>query len=107
MFSSIPANSFPNLLYTVAAQSGGVIGIPFSLSEPNGIGTQGWGCDDDPNVAVQQMDADGDVSNVKPCFDLQTLANSLPTARVSSRLYAPPSGTKGCQFSMLNSIHPI
>jgi phospholipase C len=107
MFSSIHANSFPNHLYTVAAQSGGVIGIPFSLSEPNGIGTQGWGCDDDPTVVVQQMDADGDVSNVKPCFDFQTLADSLQSAGVSWTFYAPPFGTKGYQFSTLNAINHI
>ncbi len=107
MFSSIHANSFPNHLYTVAAQSGGVIGIPFSLSEPKGIGTQGWGCDDDPTVVVQQMDADGDVSNVKPCFDFQTLADSLQSAGVSWTFYAPPFGTKGYQFSTLNAINHI
>ena len=91
MFSSIRANSFPNHLYTVAAQSGGVIGIPFSPVEPNGIGTQGWGCDDDPTVVVQQMDADDDVSNVRPCFDFPTLADSLQSAGISWSFYAPRS----------------
>jgi len=107
MFSSIHANSFPNHLYTVAAQSGGVIGIPFSPVEPNGIGNQGWGCDDDPTVVVQQMDADGDVSDVKPCFDFPTLADSLESAGISWTFYAPPPATKGYQFSTLNAINHI
>lgn len=107
MFSSIRANSFPNHLYTVAAQSGGVIGIPFSPVEPNGIGTQGWGCDDDPTVVVQQMDADDDVSNVRPCFDFPTLADSLQSAGISWTFYAPPFGTKGYQFSTFNAINHI
>ena len=107
MFSSIRANSFPNHLYTVAAQSGGVIGIPFSPVEPNGIGTQGWGCDDDPTVVVQQMDADDDVSNVRPCFDFPTLADSLQSAGISWAFYAPPFGTRGYQFSTLNAISHI
>src|ERR1051326_8698908 len=107
MFSSIHANSFPNHLYTVSAQSGGVIGIPFSPVEPNGIGNQGWGCDDDPTVVVQQLDADGDVSDVKPCFDFPTLADSLESAGISWSFYAPPPGTKGYQFSTLNAINHI
>jgi phospholipase C len=107
MFSSIKANSFPNHLYTVAAQSGGVIGIPFSPVEPNGIGAQGWGCDDDPTVVVQQMNEEGDVSNVKPCFDFPTLADSLESAGISWTFYAPPPATKGYQFSTLNAIDHI
>jgi phospholipase C len=107
MFSSIRSNSFPNHLYTVAAQSGGVIGIPFSPVEPNGIGFQGWGCDDDPTVVVQQMDADDDVSNVRPCFDFHTLADSLQSAGITWKFYAPPFGTRGYQFSTLNAINHI
>ena len=107
MFSSLHANSFPNHLYTVAAQSGGVIGIPFSPVEPNGIGNQGWGCDDDPTVVVQQMDAEGDVSNVKPCFDFPTLADSLESAGIAWTFYAPPPATRGYQFSTLNAINHI
>jgi phospholipase C len=107
MFSSMHANSFPNHLYTVAAQSGGVIGIPFSPVEPNGIGTQGWGCDDDPTVVVPLMDDEGNVSNVFPCFDFLTLADELQDAGISWTFYAAPFGTKGYQFSTLNAINHI
>jgi phospholipase C len=107
MFSSIQANSFPNHLYTVAAQSGGVIGIPFSPVEPTGLGNQGWGCDDDPTVVVSQLDDDGDVSDVPPCFDFPTVADSLQSAGISWKFYAPPFGSKGYQFSTLNAINHI
>ena len=107
MFSSIHASSFPNHLYTVAATSGGVISIPYSHSEPTGLGTQGWGCDNDPTVVVQQLDNDGDVSEVFPCFDVPTLADSLETMGIPWKFYAPPFGTKGYQFSTLNAINHI
>ena len=44
---SIEADSFPNHLYAVAAQSGGVIGNPDSLM---------WGCDTASGTVVQVMD---------------------------------------------------
>src|SRR5690349_17215994 len=75
MFSSIRASSYPNHLYTVAAQSGGVIDQPHLASiqaEP--------GCLSDPGSEVEVIDSRGVVTTPFPCFDFQTLTDSLDTA---------------------------
>src|SRR5690349_16973439 len=52
MFSSLTGPSFPNHLYTVAAQSGGAI------NNPSNAGGK-WGCDSDDGSLVQVMDDSG------------------------------------------------
>ena len=98
MFSSLAGPSFPNHLYTVAAQSGGVFTNPNSLN---------WGCDAAPNVTAGVMDADGNTSRVYPCFEYQTMADRLETASVSWRYYAPVRGQQGYIWSTLNAIGHI
>src|ERR1700694_2166112 len=73
MCSSLQGPSFPNHLYTVAAQSGGVINNP---QPPKEI----WGCDADPDELVDVMDSKGEISKEPPCFDLPTLADRLAAA---------------------------
>src|SRR5262249_45564584 len=51
MFSSLTGASFPNHLFTVAAQAGRAIGNPTSNTT--------WGCDADDAVTVTTMQADG------------------------------------------------
>src|ERR1700724_2626544 len=70
MFSSLRGPSFPNHLFTVAAQSGGVINNP---QPPKEI----WGCDADPDERVDVMDSKGEISKEPPCFDLPPLADRL------------------------------
>jgi phospholipase C len=106
MFSSIRSDSFPNHLYIIGAQSGGATGNPFSLTGK--IGTkQGWGCDDTDDIVANVMDDDGDISDEFPCFDFQTLADSLQNAGLSWKFYAPPFGVDGYQYSALNAINHI
>ena len=106
MFSSIRSDSFPNHLYLVGAESGGVIGNPFALSGKV-VDKQGWGCDDQAGVVVNVMDDDGDISDDYPCFDFQTLADSLQTAGLTWKFYAPPQGIDGYQYSSFNAINHI
>jgi len=105
MFSSLHGESFPNHLYTIAATSGGVFTVPQPL------GSQGegynWGCDLPSDYAVRVIDDDGDVSDSFPCFDFQTLADSLEAAGISWKYYAPPQGTRGYQFSTYDAINHI
>lgn len=68
MFSSLIGPSFPNHLYTIAAQSGGVVGNPLALT---------WGCDSPPGTTVPVIDANGNLSQPFPCFDFETLADLL------------------------------
>jgi phospholipase C len=99
MFSSIESSSFPNHLYTVAAQSGGAINIP----DQNGT----WGCDSDATTRVQIMDSSGKLSAQFPCFNFQTLADSLQAANISWRSYAPGAGQSGYIWSAFDAIKQI
>src|SRR5882724_2234769 len=100
MFSSLAGPSFPNHLYTVAAQSGGVIDDPHA-SHFN------WGCDSDENQTVAVVKPDGKITTEPPCFDFQTLADSLESAHISWKYYAPSRGHYGYQFSTLDAIRHI
>src|SRR6202795_4052332 len=100
MFSSLRGPSFPNHLYTVAAQSGGVINNP---QPPKEI----WGCDADSDERVDVMDSKGEISKEPPCFDLPTLADRLEAAHVSWKYYAPTHGQVGYIWSALDAIRHI
>jgi phospholipase C len=105
MFSSLHGESFPNHLYTIAATSGGVFTVPLPLgSQKAGFN---WGCDLPSDYAVRVMDDEGDISSAFPCFDFQTLADSLEAAGISWKYYAPPQGTQGYQFSTYDAINHI
>ncbi len=99
MFSSLTGPSFPNHLYTVAAQSGGAI------NNPNSPGV--WGCDSPKGTLVQVMDDQGMMTRVYPCFDFKTLADSLEEAGISWKYYAPGIGQSGFIWSALDAISQI
>jgi len=80
MFSALKGPSFPNHLYTVAAQSGGVVGNP-----PSNIR---WGCDSPQGTTVPVVDADGNLSYQYPCFDFESIAGLLESAGISWKYYA-------------------
>jgi phospholipase C len=104
MFSSLTGPSFPNHLYTVAAQSGGVIDVPVDPNlQPHPI----WGCDTDPTTTVNVMDQNGNITTQFPCFDFPTIADSLETAGVSWRYYAPVAGQVGYIWSAFDAISHI
>lgn len=104
-FSSMHGGSFPQHLYSVAAQSDGVINIPFQTSGAQNAG--GWGCDDPADTLVQVMDEEGDVTGEFPCFDFPTLADSMQSAGISWRYYAPTKGEQGYNFNTFNAINHI
>ena len=99
MFSSLHGPSLPNHLYTVAAQSGGVINNP---TDP-----EDWGCDAAEGTTVQVMDSSGQISKQTPCFDFQTLADSLQNAGITWKYYAPSQGEPGYIWSTLDSINHV
>lgn len=104
-FSSMHGGSFPQHLYSIAAQSDGVINIPFLNQGKTGL--SGWGCDDPAGTLVQVMDEEGDITGEFPCFDFQTLADSMETAGVSWKYYAPSAGEQGYVFNTFNAINHI
>jgi phospholipase C len=105
MFSSMHSDSMSNHLYTIAAQADGVINVP-TTATGGGVGYD-WGCDSPAGDVVQQMDALGDIFQVFPCFDFQTLADSLDNAGISWRYYVPSKGEQGYQFSTYDAINHI
>ncbi len=101
MFSSLMGPSFPNHLYTVAAQSDGVIG------NPNPTGPKlGWGCDV-PHQTVELMRQKGRISSHEACFNFQTLADELDAKGYSWRYYAPDANQNGYKWSIYNAIAHI
>ena len=102
-FSSLEGASFPNHLYTIAAQSGGVWNNTLQI---NGHG-QLWGCDANSAAQVPAMDLNHIVTKPFPCFDFQTLADLLDGAGLTWSYYAPPAGTAGYVFSTYDAINHI
>ncbi len=102
-FSSLNGASFPNHLYTIAAQSGGVWNNTLQI---NGKG-QIWGCDANPAAQVPALATNMIVTKPFPCFDFQTLADLLDGAGLTWAYYAPPSGTAGYVFSTYDAINHI
>ncbi|HET6176396.1 MAG TPA: alkaline phosphatase family protein [Candidatus Sulfotelmatobacter sp.] len=83
-FTSVHGPSLPNYLFTIAAQSGGVI--------DNESGTGGVACDGSPSGTVTVIDASGDRSAQSPCFDFMTLPDLLEKAGVSWKYYEDGDG---------------
>jgi phospholipase C len=102
MFSSVHGPSFPNHLYTVGAQSGGAISNPIHRGD-----SPGWGCDSDSTAEVQVMDDSGKISSEFPCFDFETLADSLQKSGISWKYYSPGAGDPAYIFSALSAIKHI
>jgi phospholipase C len=83
-FTSVHGSSVPNHLFTVAAQSGGVMdGVDNSTSGKN--------CDGSPSGTVPVIDDKGNVTRQSPCFDFQTLPDVLENAGISWKYYSPGS----------------
>ncbi len=108
MFSSLMGPSFPNHLYSIAAQSGGVVDNPRTDKNIGTLGnaSKGWGCDV-PNQTVKVENSSGSVQDLEACFNFQTLADELDAQRFSWRYYAPPSGTNGYIWSTFDAIKHI
>jgi len=103
MFSSLHGPSMPNHLYTIAADSFGVLDNPFRLQN----GTS-WGCDAPEGELVRMMQPNGIVTAEFPCLSgVTTMANSLDNAGVSWKYYAPPSTDPGYIWSTFDAINEV
>jgi phospholipase C len=107
MFSSAHSDSFPNHLFTVGAQSDGVINIPFPPPNQPGELNYSWGCDAYADIFVQQVDDIGNINAVFPCFNFPVLPQSLSNIGVTWKYYAVPEDTQGYNFSTLDAIEPV
>ena len=97
-FSSEHGPSFPNHLYTIAAQSGGVVDNP---KPPK------WGCDAGPNKTVPVLDEEGTIEDVFPCLDFLTMGDELSSAGWAWKMYAPTADDKGYWWSVYDAIRHI
>ncbi|HEY7280924.1 MAG TPA: alkaline phosphatase family protein [Actinomycetota bacterium] len=89
-FASMNGPSFPNHLYTIAAQSGGVHDNPLAPSQNDRGVYKSWGCDAPKSEKVQIMDSEGAVQTVPPCFDFRTEGDLLDQAGIPWAYYAAP-----------------
>jgi phospholipase C len=83
-FTSVHGPSLPNHLFTVAAQSGGVIDNP---SAGGGVG-----CDGTPSATVTVMDPSGHRTRQSLCFDFMTMPDLLERAGISWKYYFDGDG---------------
>src|SRR5215472_8307034 len=109
MFSSLDGPSFPNHLYTIAADSHGVINNPVDPLHPL---THSWGCDaaDTENDVeeVQVIQNNGTISNQFPCFTtFITMADTHDNAGVTWKYYAPPISDPGYVWSTFDAISHV
>jgi phospholipase C len=74
-FTSNKASTSPNHVYTVAAQSAGMI-----TNAPAG-------CDSPPNDEIAILDPSGNVTTKFPCLDVTTMMDELQNAGISWRYY--------------------
>jgi phospholipase C len=112
MFSSMWAGSFPNHLYTIAAQSGGAVGLP----GPTAVGLSSppaWGCDAPWSWEVRILSPDHTTTtHAYPCFDFPTLADRVDEAQATNpgltwKYYSPPEGQAGYEWNAYDAIDHI
>jgi phospholipase C len=101
MFSSMHAPSFPNHVFTVAAQTGGIISQTKNPIDPT---DRPAACADaGAGATTNVLDARGDIITQFPCFDFNTMGDVLNQAGVSWKSYAP----KGFGWSGFVAINHI
>lgn len=107
MFSSLHGPSFPNHLYTIAADSFGVLDNPFHT-----LNTHSWGCDapndEEDEALVRVLLPSGIVGLEFPCLSgVKTMADSLDSAGVNWKYYAPPNTDAGYIWSTFDAINDV
>jgi phospholipase C len=103
-FSSLHGGSFPNHMYTIAADSFEATSNPANPGHPK-FGY--WGCDAPTGSTVTLTSTTGKNSTVFPCFDNQTLGDLLTTAGVSWKYYAPVENSAGYEWNAMDAISHI
>ncbi|MGO4883752.1 MAG: alkaline phosphatase family protein [Bryobacteraceae bacterium] len=111
MFSSMWGPSYPNHLFTIAAQNGGVSGDPQA-----GLGLSAqwnWGCDSSPQTTVTVQSANLQTTTAAfPCFEFPTLGDRIDQAQASNaaitwKYYSPPESQPGYEWNAYDSINHI
>jgi phospholipase C len=108
-FASAIGPSFPNHLFSIAAQSGGTHDNPDrSVSELRlqlaaGL-AKSWGCDIGPSGTIPVYDSVGGVKNIPPCFDFETEGDLLSTHDIPWSDYAATNQQYGYLWSAYSAM---
>jgi len=108
-FASALGPSFPNHLYTIAAQSGGAFNNPrqdfnaMLTAAQNGT-VKSWGCDISQPAYVQAFDTEGDETQIQPCFNFETEGDLLRSAGIPWTYYAAAPNQLGYMWSAYSAI---
>ena len=109
MFASMWGPSFPNHLYTIAAQDGGAVGLPSTSDDGP------WGCDAPPTERVDILrpgKIGGYTSKAFPCFDFPTLGDRIDDANktnpaITWKYYSPGYLQSGYAWNAYDAIYHI
>ena len=112
-FASAQGPSFPNHLYTIAAQSGGAHDNPIQdlerLAERHrttGL-FKAWGCDSVEQAYVPVEDREGKEVKVPPCFDFMTEGDLLLRAGIPWAYYSATNMQNGYLWSAYDAVRHI
>ncbi|MGH2391042.1 MAG: phospholipase C [Chloroflexota bacterium] len=101
MFSSMIGPTFPNHLFTVAAQSGGIV------TNPQNNTANAWGCDSTPGSYAQALGPDGKLKKVGTCLSFTTMADVMQRMKVPWTYYGAEKSDSGFLFSALDAFGSI
>lgn len=99
-FASAQGPSFPNHLYTIAAQSGGAHDNP----RRRDFFSNTFGCDAPEQQYVEVYDSEGQIEQVPPCFDFKTEGDLLNEADIPWAYYAATERQRGYIWSAYSAI---
>lgn len=99
-FAPVASGTFPNHLYSVAAQSGGVITNPQNWHH-------GWGCDSGSTAFTLRLTPQNKIVGAGTCFNFTTLADKMEQANVPWAYYAAQFPDLGYLWSTLDSFPSI
>lgn len=112
-FASAQGPSFPNHLYTIAAQSGGTHDNPVQDLElmrerhrETGL-FKAWGCDSVEGSYVKVEDREGVEKRIPPCFDFLTEADLLMRAGIPWAYYSATNMQSGYLWSAYDAVRHI
>ncbi len=103
-FSSIHAETFPNRLYSIMADSGEAIFNPVGVG---GLQVTSWGCDSPAGTTVITQSPQGVQSEIFPCFNNTTMGDLLTDANITWTSYAPIYNSNGYVYNTYNAINQI
>lgn len=103
----IDSNSFPNHLFSIAAEDDDASDIPRFPSKGQ-KNVYNWGCDSVPGTTVQEIHPNGNTSHVFPCFnDFPSMGNLLSSKGISWTQYAPLQGKDGYEWNPFDAVKSI